>query len=170
VLAARHDRDGLAEARAALRRSGDPGWGALDRSLGAFDAALRGATREAGEAMAALEWEQAALAAPDFASHPLVIPINRLAAARWLASTGDAEQAVRLLRWVEGAFFLHPSTIYGLMFAGLADLERARTEERLGHAELARSYYQSFLRRYDRPVPRHLLLVEEAKTRLGRRR
>jgi len=171
VLAAgRHDRDGLAEARAALRRSGDPGWGALDRSLGAFDAALRGATREAGEAMAALEWEEAGLAAPDFASHPLVIPINRLAAARWLASTGDPAQALRLLRWVEGAYFLHPSTIYGLMFAGLADLERGRTEERLGHAELARSYYQSFLRRYDRPVQRHLPLVKEAKTRLGGRR
>jgi TolB-like protein/tetratricopeptide (TPR) repeat protein len=171
VLAAgRHDRDGLAEARAALRRSGDPGGGALDRSLGAFDAGVRGATRDAGEAMAALEWEEAALAAPDFASHPFVIAVDRLAAARWLASTGDAEQAVRLLRWVEGAFFLHPSTVYGLMFAGLADLERARAEERLGHAELARSYYQSFLRRYDRPVQRHLPLVEEAKTRLGSRR
>jgi serine/threonine-protein kinase len=168
VLAAgRADRRELAEARAALRRSGDPGWSALDRSLGAFDAALRGATREAGQAMAALEWEEAALAAPDFASHPLVIPIDRLAAARWLASTGDADQALRLLRWVDGAYFLHESTIWGLMFAGLADLERGRIEERLGHAELARSYYQRFLRRYDRPVRQHLPLVEEAKTRMS---
>jgi hypothetical protein len=117
--------------------------------------------------MAALEWEEAALAAPDFASHPLVIPLNRLAAARWLASTGDAEQALRLLRWVDGPFFLHPSTIYGLMFVGLADLERGRIEEQLGHDELAGSYYRRFLRRYDRPVQRHQALVEEAKARLA---
>ena len=167
VLAAgRRDRRELAEARAALRRSGDPGWGALDRSLGAFDAALGGATREAGEAMAALEWQEAALTDPDFASHPLIIPANRLAAARWLASTGDAEQALRLLGWVDGAFFLHPSTIYSLMFVGLADLERGRIEERLGHAELAENYYRRFLRRYDRPVQRHQGLVEEAKARV----
>jgi hypothetical protein len=84
-----------------------------------------------------------------------------------LASTGDADQALRLLRWVDGAYFLHESTIWSLMFAGLADLERGRIEERLGHAELARSYYQRFLRRYDRPVRQHLPLVEEAKTRMS---
>jgi TolB-like protein len=170
VLAAgRRDRGALAEARAALGRSDDPGRRALDRSLGAFDAALRGATREAGETMATLEWEEAASLAPDFASHPLVIPLDRLAAARWLASAGDAEQALRLLRWVDGPFLLHPSTVYGLMFAGLADLERGRAEGRLGHAELAGSYYQRFLRRYDRPVQRHLPLVEEARARLRER-
>ena len=117
--------------------------------------------------MAALEWQEAALTDPDFASHPLVIPTDRLAAARWLAATGDAEQALRLLRWVDGAFFLHPSTVYSLMFVGLADLDRGRIEERLGHAELARSYYGRFLRRYDRPVQQHLPLVEEARTRMG---
>ncbi len=168
VLAAgRNDGPELAGARAALRRSGDPGWKALDRSLGAFDAALEGTTREAGESMAALEWEEAAVGFPDFASHPLVISVDRLAGARWLASTGDAEQALRLLRWVDAAFLPHPSTAYTLMFAGLADLERGRIEEQLGHAELARGYYQRFLRRYDRPVRQHLPLVEEARTRLS---
>jgi hypothetical protein len=165
----RRDRGGMAAARGALRRSGDPAWRALDRSLGAFDAALRGATGEAGAAMASLEWEQAALAAPDFVDHPLAVPVDRLAAARWLASTGDAEQALRLLRWIEGSFFLHPSTPYTLALAGLVDLERGRIETRLGHAELAASYYKRFLRRYDRPVQRHLPLVEEAKTRTGPR-
>jgi TolB-like protein len=167
MAAGRNDRRGLAQSRAALRGSGDPAWKALDRSLAAFDAALQGATRQAGEAMATLEWEQAAVAAPDFVSHPLVISMNRLAGARWLASTGDGEQALRLLRWVEGAYFLHPSTPYNLMFAGLADLERGRTEERLGHPELARGYYRRFLRRYDRPVPPHLPLVEEARAQVS---
>jgi TolB-like protein/tetratricopeptide (TPR) repeat protein len=170
VLAAgQRDRRGLAAARAALGRSGDPGSAALDRSLGAFDASLRGAAAEAGRTMAALEWEEAALADPDFASHPLVIPLDRLAAARWLAGAGDAEEALRLLRWADGAFYLHPSTVYGLMFAGLADLERGRIEEGLGHTDLAAGYYRRFLQRYDRPVSRHAALVKEAHTRASQR-
>jgi hypothetical protein len=168
LAAARRDRRALAEARAALRRSGDPGREALDRSLGALDAALRGATREAGAAMAALEWEQAALNAPDFMSHPLVVPLDRLAGARWLAASGDAEQAQRLLGWVDGAILLHPSTPYSLMVAGLADFERGRNEERLGHGERAAGYYREFLRRYDRPVRGHLALVEEARAWLDK--
>ena len=162
----RRDRRALAETRAALRRSGDPGRDALDRSLGALDAALRGATREAGAAMAALEWEQAALNAPDFMNHPLVVPLDRLAGARWLAASGDTEQAQRLLGWADGAILLHPSTPYTLMVAGLADLERGRNEERLGHGATAAGYYREFLRRYDRPVRGHLPLVEEARVRL----
>lgn len=170
VLAAgQRDRRGLATARAALGRSGDPGSAALDRSLGAFDAALRGAAAEAGRTMGALEWEAAALADPDFVSHPLVLPLDRLAAARWLAAAGDAEEALRLLRWADGVFYLHPSTIYGLMFAGLADLERGRIEEGLGHADLAAGYYRRFLHRYDRPVPRHAALVKETRARAPQR-
>ena len=40
------------------------------------------------------------------------------------------------------------------MLAPLADLERARIEERQGRTELARNYYEEFLRIYDRPVAR----------------
>jgi tetratricopeptide (TPR) repeat protein len=165
LAAGRRDRGGMAAARGALRRSGDSAWRALDRSLAAFDAALRGDNREAGQTMAALEWEQAALRAPDFAGHPLAIPANRLAAARWLAASGDVEQALRLLRWVDGPFLLHPSTPFSLMLVGLVDLERGRIEEHLGHADLAAGYYRNFLGRYDRPMQRHLHLVEEAKNR-----
>jgi hypothetical protein len=60
------------------------------------------------------------------------------------------------------------STPYNIMFVGLADLERGRIEDRLGHAELAAGYYRRFLQRYDRPVPPHAGLVEEAKRRLGK--
>ncbi|HET7427248.1 MAG TPA: hypothetical protein VFJ50_09415, partial [Gemmatimonadales bacterium] len=166
LAAARRDRAGLAQARSALHDSGDPASGALDRSLGSFDDALRGDTREAGKRMAALEWEEAALSAPDFRGHPLVMPLDRAAAAGWLVQSGDAEQALRLLQWVDGPFFLHPGMIYGTMLQGLADLERGRIEERLGHAELAVGYYRKFLARYDRPGPRHRALLEEARGRI----
>jgi hypothetical protein len=86
-----------------------------------------------------------------------------------LAGAGDAEEALRLLRWADGAFYLHPSTVYGLMFAGLADLERGRIEERRGHSDLAAGYYRRFLQRYDRPVPRHAALVKEARARASQR-
>jgi hypothetical protein len=67
---------------------------------------------------------------------------------------------------VDGPFFLHPSTNYGIMLQGLADLERGRIEERLGHAELAVNYYRKFLSRYDRPAPKHRALLEEARDRI----
>ena len=165
LAAADSNRKELTAARDALRQSGDIGWKALDRSLGALETALQGATGAAGKAMAALEWKQAAVAAPDFAEHPLVIPLDRLAGARWLAANGDVEEAQRLLQCVEAAYALHPNTLYALMLAALVDLERARNEERLGQPELARAYYRRFLRRYDRPPRRHLPLVEEARAR-----
>jgi outer membrane receptor protein involved in Fe transport len=168
AAAGRRDRRALAEARAALRGSGDPGVNPLDRSLAAFDAALTGATRVAGTAMAALEWQEAALAAWDFTRHPYTIAVDRLAAARWLAATGDAERALQLLTWVDGPYFIHPSTVYSLMLTPLVDLERGRIEEQKGRAGPARNYYREFLRRYDRPVIGHRRLVEEAKTAVVR--
>jgi hypothetical protein len=53
------------------------------------------------------------------------------------------------------------------MFTGLADLERAHAEDRAGHSEVAQRYYRSFLRVYDRPMARHMALIEEAKGRAG---
>jgi TolB-like protein len=161
----RNDRGGLAAARGAVRRSGDPAAASLERSLGAFESALAGDTRQAGAAMASLEWEQAAISTPDFEHHPFTLPTDRLAAARWLASTGNAEQALRLLLWVDGPFALHPSGIYSSMLAPLVDLERARIEAARGRAEPASAYYRRFLKRYDLPSKRHLPLVEEARSR-----
>jgi serine/threonine-protein kinase len=108
AAAGRRDRRALAGARAALRGIGDPSVNALDRSLAAFDTALAGATGAAGTAMAALEWQEAAIAAPDFTHHPYTIAVDRLAAARWLAASGDADQALRLLTWVDGPYFNSP--------------------------------------------------------------
>jgi serine/threonine-protein kinase len=168
AAAGRGDRPALAQARAALRRSGAPSAVALDRSLGAFDARLRGATRDAGAAMARLEWEQAALGAPEFARHPYAIAVNRMAAARWLADTGEADEAIRLLAWVDGPYLLHSSTVYSIMLTGLVDLERARIEERSGRDEPARTHYREFLRRYDQPAAGHRRLVAEANAGLRR--
>jgi hypothetical protein len=129
AAAGRRDRRALAEARAALRRIGDPSVNALDRSLAAFDAALAGATGAAGAAMAGLEWQEAALSAPSFRRHPYTIAVDRLAAARWLAASGDAESGLQLLTWVDGPYFIHPSTVYSVMLTPLVDLERGRIEE-----------------------------------------
>ena len=161
----RNDRGGLAAARGAVQRSGDPASPSLERSLGAFEAALAGDMRRAAQTMASLEWEQAAVSAPDFESHPLTLPTDRLAAARWLAATGDAEQALRMLRWVNAPFMLHSGALYSSMLLPLVDLERGRIEHRGGRPEVAREHYREFLRRYDRPVRGHLPLAEEARKR-----
>jgi hypothetical protein len=166
--ASRGDRRGLSEARAAVRESGDPRVSALDHSLAAFDAALAGSTRTAGTAMAKLEWQEAALSAPSFVRHPFTIAVDRMAAARWLAASGEADQALRLLTFVDGSYAIHPSTPYNLMVTPLVDLERGRIEEQRGHSGSARNYYREFLRRYDRPVIGHRALVEEAKTAVTR--
>jgi serine/threonine protein kinase len=165
---ARRDRRSIAQARAALRATGDPSVNALDRSLAAFDASLAGATGAAGTAMANLEWQEAAISARDFTRHPYTIAVDRLAAARWLAASGDADEALRLLTWVDGPYFIHPSAVYSLMLTGLVDLERGRIEEQRGRFSAARNYYREFLRRYDRPLIGHRRLVEEAKTAMVR--
>ena len=91
-----------------------------------------------------------------------------MAAGRWLAASGDSERALRLLTWVDGPYFIHPSTVYSLMLTPLVDLERGRIEEQSGRAGSARNYYREFLRRYDRPVIGHRRLVEEARNAVVR--
>ncbi len=165
---AQRDRQALERAQAELREWEGSASTAPVRSLNAFAQALGGSTREAAETMARLEWQEAAVGAPGFASHPYAIAVDRLAAAGWLSATGDADQAARLLTWVDGPFLLHPSTFCSITLTGLVDLERGRIEERRGHAELARTYYREFVGRYDRPVPSQRHLVEEAKAAIAR--
>ena len=168
VAVGRRDRGALTRARAALRGSGDSSANALDRSLGVFEAALSENPGAAGRSMADLEYREAALSAPDFARHPYTIGVDRLAGGRWLAASGDFPQALRLLTWVDGPYFLHPSTVYSLVLRPLVDLERGRIEEQSGRAGSARNYYREFLRRYDRPMTGHRKLVEEATAALVR--
>jgi hypothetical protein len=160
------DRKALASAREALRQSGDPSADALDRAFQAFDADLRGATKEAGSALAGLEWEQAARLAPDLETHPWAIAVHRLAAARWLADSGDPEQAARLLRWVDAPQMLHEGTVYGIMLSGPTYLERARVERQMGRSAQAAEDYREFLRRVDRPTPLYRAHLDEAREAL----
>ena len=102
------------------------------------------------------------------ARHPYVIAVERLVAARWLAAAGDAAQAARLLTWVDGAYYIHPSTLYNLMLTGLVDLERGRIEERRGNARAARDYHREFPRRCHRPMPGQQPAVEAAKAAVAR--
>ncbi|HEX5634809.1 MAG TPA: hypothetical protein VFX50_16310, partial [Gemmatimonadales bacterium] len=164
----RRDRSALAAARAALGRSAAPSVAALDRSLAAFEQGLRGDSAAAGAALARLEWEEAAVAAPHFRDHPFTIAVDRMVAARWLAHAGGAEEAARLLTWVDGVYFLHPSTPYGAMLRGLAGLERGRIEERRSRADAAAAHYRTFLQQYDQPMPSHRAMVDEARERLAR--
>jgi TolB-like protein/tetratricopeptide (TPR) repeat protein len=167
----RNDRRALAAARTGLERNPDPAAGVLGRSLAAFDTGLGGASRAAGEALAGLEWEQAAVNAGLYSGHPWVIGVNRLAGARWLAAAGtaaDSTEALRLLTWVESPYFLHQSTIYSVMFAGLAELERGRIEDRRVNVEAARRHYEEFRRRYDRPMPSQQGIVDEVRSSLWR--
>ena len=116
--------------------------------------------------MAGLEWEQAARWAPDLNTHPWAIAVHRLAAARWLASSGDPEQAVRLLLWVDAPQLLHEGTVYGIMLSGPTYLERARVERRMGRSAQAAEDYREFLRRVDRPTPRYRPHLDEAREAL----
>jgi Protein kinase domain len=164
VLAARRgDRPALSAARAVLRHAG-PEAALLSRSLAAFDLALEGDTRRAGQALAALEWELAER--PLFGSprELILMSFDRLAASRWLLGAGDTLQAARLLTWPEAS----DVSRIAVVLAPLVYLERARIEDAQGRVELARAHYQQFLRRYDMPTARHRYLVQEATLALAR--
>ena len=167
LAASRKDRAGLEQARAELARSGDSTAALLDRSLGALDAAMRGDTAGAGSALAQLELGEARTSSPGFVNHPLVIPLDRLAGARFLAASGRGEDALRLLRWADGPFLPHPTTTYTMAFAPLADFERGRIESRLQHPEPARAAYARYLSRQDLPPAAHKAMVAEARAALA---
>jgi hypothetical protein len=164
VLAARRgDRPALSAARAALRQAG-PDAALLDRSLAAFELALGGDTRGAGQALATLEWKLAERPIFGSSRETCLMAFNRLAASRWLLAAGDTAQAARLLTWHEA----YDISSIAAVLTPLVYLERARIEEARGQVELARAHYEQFLRRYDMPTPRHQQLVREAALALGR--
>ena len=167
LAAAARDRGGVARARDAIRSVGDSDAVMLDRSLAAFALALAGATRQAGDAMAALEWEEAGDWSPARFLYPAVMPINRLAAAEWLFAAGDTTQAARLLNWIDADFAVGLASTGGTV-RPLVELERGRIAEAQGHPDLASQHYREFLIRYDMPVPAHRHLVEEANAAMTR--
>jgi TolB-like protein len=165
----RRDRRALDAARSKVHASaleaGDSS-GFFDRSLGGFDLYLAGSSRQAGRALAALEWEQAEQQlSPRRFSVPATMPINRLAAAQWLLAAGDTAQASRLLNWVD------TDNIGGFTWAalkGLVELQRGRIEDAQGHGDQALAHYRQFLARYDAPMPSQRPLVAEAREAVER--
>jgi hypothetical protein len=168
LAAASQDTNGLAAARVRLRGTGAKWATILDRSLGAFELALRGDPRGAATAMAALEWELAE-GSPWFAfsprtPHVLLRGVDRMAAAEWLMAKGDSTQAVRLLQWHRTM----PPLDDKFPLAPLAYLLQARIEDGQGDTAAARHDYQQFLVRYDLPAPPHRHLVSEARAAVAR--
>jgi TolB-like protein len=168
LAAANRDRTALAAARVRLSGTGAEWTTFLDRSLGAFDLALRGKRSAAATAMAALEWELAD-GSPWFAFHPstphlLFRGIDRMAAAEWLLAEGDSTQAMRLLQWHRTM----PPFDDKMPLRPLAELLQGRIEDGQGDTAAARHHYEDFLLRYDRPVQAHRHLVDEALAALAR--
>ncbi len=162
-----NDMDGLIAARAALKASGGKWTAYLDRSLGAFESALRGDRRSAASAMVALEWELAE-GNPNFVvratPHALLRGINRLAAAEWLLDQGNGVQALPLLRWHQ----TFPLFDDKLPLAALAFLLTAKIQDVQGDTSAARRNYEEFLHRFDLPMPPQRHLVTEAREALAR--
>ena len=95
------------------------------------------------------------------------IPTSRPTTVLWrgdgFGPKGNVAEAARLLTFHEAILWPAPQTLQANdMLAGLVYLERARAEEALGHREVAREYYDQFLRRYDLPVAAHRHHVEDA--------
>jgi hypothetical protein len=167
LAVAGNDLNGLVAARIALKASGGKWTAYLDRSLGAFESALRGNRRAAASDMAALERELAE-GNPFFVvratPHPLLRGVDRLAAAGWLLDQGNGVQALPLLRWHQ----TFPQFDDKLPLAPLAFLLTAKIVDAQGDTAAARYNYEEFLRRFDLPMPPQRHLVLEAREALAR--
>ncbi|HZH80722.1 MAG TPA: hypothetical protein VFD68_05440, partial [Gemmatimonadales bacterium] len=110
VAVVQRKRPDLVAARQALQRSGAQSTPILDRSLAALELELVGDRRRATDALVRLEIESAERWWAPLqgrsvgCDHPYVNAIDRLTAARWLASASDLARAAQLLRWNEAVF------------------------------------------------------------------
>jgi hypothetical protein len=165
----RRDRAGIAAARREASRSGYYQTNMVDRSLAAFDRALAGNQRRAGQELAAAELECATQdLCNNFTPH---IAVQRLAAAQWLTAAGETDQARRLLRWQDANVWVYWGGFPWLLSSALAGptyLLRARLEELHGQPGRAEVYYRQFLQRFDQPMPSQVHLVNEAQEALAR--
>ena len=140
---------------------------ALPYESAAFDRALAGDVKRAGKELAALE-EACADDDNGCSQFTPYIAVQRLAAAQWLAESGDSERARRLLRWQDARQWVGWLNSLHDVLAAPTYLARARIEETLGDTARARHYYGHYLRRYDQPMPSQAHLVEEARVALAR--
>lgn len=172
VAFAAGDAAALDAARSRLRGSGAEHAEQLEVSLTAFATALTGDSARAGDMLADLEEELADRAAFVMYGrpHPWFIPINRLAAGRWLAAAGDTTRALRLLGWEEAALSESSVMLWpaGRLVSPPALLLRARLHAARGDTAQAAFYYETLLRRSDQPSDARRGWREEALGFVGR--
>ena len=168
LAAAEQDRSGIALARARLAQTDTLPTPVLERSLAALDLELAGSREEAARMLATLNWDRPDVLAPAAATHPYVIAISRLAAAKWLIATGDTTAASTALMWFDALWALDGYRQSRRVLASLALFERGRLEEGRRNNSGARQAYASFLTRYDAPVGLQRHLVEEARVASAR--
>ena len=171
LAATRGDVDALMAARDSVRVADTVTAPFLGRSLAAFALAASGHRARAADSLVALEHQRAEFRWSRYRSdaHPFLTGVNRLAAARWLVEGGDAAAAERLLTWHQAVLFpMQDTREANIIMEPLAYLEQARVAEALGRRDLARTYYQRFLWRYDTPPPQHRSLVQEARSALAK--
>jgi tetratricopeptide (TPR) repeat protein len=157
----KRDVSGLRQARRRLLEIDTSSASLPLQSLAAFELELAGRRREAAETLAAISaWDRGWIG-PYWG-------INRLAAARWLATEGELDWAARLLPWWQSMIgdvgFVHGS----LVLEGPSVLEMARVEAQRGNQDLAREYYHQFLWLYDMPSSTMRHLVDEARAAVRR--
>jgi hypothetical protein len=164
VLAlARGDTAGSAAAIAALEADSAANAALLLRSLTALRAGAAGDVAGAARRLASLEWERAEHGYADAEPHPLVTVVDRLAAGRWLRETGGLDEAIRLLRWTEGAYTLYPGAAESVGAATIVEYELGRVAEAAGAIDEAVRRYREFVRLYDLPPPAHRPMVAHAR-------
>ncbi len=178
VAVTRADRRALREALDTLGASRASTAKLLERSLQAFQLEMTGERRRAASTLATLEWERADCYGctgvspeekPDYHAHPFLLPVNRLAAVRWLLQAGDTARAVELSTWHEawmGFATARPAQRASGIVAPFAILEQARIAHARRQFDVARTHYEQFLQRYDLPMEAHTPLIVEAKDAL----
>ncbi|MFW6039636.1 MAG: protein kinase domain-containing protein [Gemmatimonadota bacterium] len=162
------DRAGLDSARVDLAAHPAVHSDRLARSLDAFSLALAGDSAAAGRRLADLEEK-----AVDAGAHhrygrlyPWLTPLDRLAAGRWLAASGDTLRALRLLRGANSVL----QERHGLMGPALrvlaprAALHRARLQAARGDSARAALHYGSVLHAYRAPAAPVREAVQEARS------
>ncbi len=155
----------LTAARQAVAASGAQSVPYLTGSLDAFEREMRGNRAEAARALASLEMSWRELR-PSSDVTPMAV--NRLAAGRWLAESGETEQAARLLGWHDAALTGRNAARVMMTASSATHLERATNLEALGRHEDARWFYERFLAMHDAPDPSQGHLNEQARQGLSR--
>lgn len=166
---AQDDRAGIDRSLKLLRESQATDAPVLRESLTAFAVDADGDRERAARMLADRERETADawLFLRLRSSLPLLMPLNRLLAARWMLSLDRGAEAAALLTWSD-AFGGSADEAWNraLSVAGL--LARAELAEAAGRLDEAREHYARFVRVFDRPDPDLQPLLDSARAGLAR--